>query len=275
MPRSSYYKLITMAVAALIGAMRPGECQTVAALLPRLLSNDAATRMETFDRLSKLSASQHVAVCTDKATEQVKLGLIAALKKESVEVIHGHRQLSDAEVDEYYPNLLGCVGALHDARAASVIADGLETGGIAMAGLASLGDAGVAAAIETLRQSDNAAARHAAAMVLGNMAAGKMTGPGYPARGVATISTESRQAIRAALLASAVRDKDIIVRSRSVQSLAPFADAEVRATVARLQSADTGFVFPGSTSGSRRFPVREAARRWLQQDSVRLRAKMP
>lgn len=238
--------------------------QVSASELARLKSSSDSVRWTALDRLSAMARAAGRTLCSSNSDEQVKSALMAALVIEDDRVYGSARVARAPDISEdegeYFADLIGCVAALHETRAAPVLARAIATGGGATDGLAALGEAAVSAVIPFIR-SKSELERYSAAHTLGKI---------VTRVGRARLHDSTATAIKKRLIA-ATADPSVLVRSMAVNSLFQFVnDDDVRAVVSHLATADTGTKMK---FGKREYPVRDLATRWLaHDDSVRATA---
>ncbi len=244
------------AVALCIAAGSPASAQSVALTLRQLQSDVDSVRENAFARLTILGNTGAHATCSPTASDEIARGLIRGLEKESF-FIHSKRS-SETET-EYYANLIGCVAGLRDPRAAHALVGAIDTGWGAINGILNLGDAAIPEVVAAVKTpTTRRTARSTAARTLGWFVA-----PTAPKQ----VSTASRATIRDELL-TAVTDTSALVRGAAVGSLTFFSDTAVSSAIRSAVASDTGVVI--GTKG-RWFPVRDAAKDWLHQDSLKVR----
>lgn len=236
---------------------RPVTGQSLAPMLAQLQNPIDTARINAWNRLTTFGRINHIAVCSPEAGRDVREGLIAALESEEAWIYAPYAGVrhSEDEVEDYFPDLIGCVAALHDARAVGALIRAIETGGGATNGLVALGNAAVPAVARTLAAATSSASRLSAAQTLGSMSM---------RRRELSLTDASVAAIRTGLL-SALKDSSVWVRQGAVTGLAQFTDTEVRGAMQTLATSDSGVM---TRNGKRVFPVREGASAWLVRDSV-------
>jgi hypothetical protein len=235
------------------------QAQSIAAELARMQSDVDSIRITALERLSAVARSKGVAVCSPQARAEIRQGLIAALVKEEGIVFRAQPgSLSEAEADDYFGDLVGCVAALRDPEAVPALVSAIDTGRGATNGLMILGDTVVSAILRVLQTSTSrTTSRRAAAALLGRMLA-----PSAPTR----LSVASVARVRIALLGE-LGGADPFTRSSAISSLQQFSDSDVRRAIESAAVSDTGI----QIGTERKYLVRNAARVWLQQDSLRSR----
>jgi hypothetical protein len=156
------------------------------------------------------------------------------------------------EYSNYYGDLIGCVAALRDARAATGLLGAIATGNMAIQGLAALGDVVVPGVIRASRAQGetNVVTRDAAVFTIGEMVHG-VNG--------ARLSNSATAAVREALF-PALRDEDPMVRLTALDAIVVFHDDSVRTAVDRLSRSDP---FTKTSAGRSTYPIREKAASYL------------
>jgi len=194
--------------------------------------------------------------------EEMTLALIKLLENETAAraMTSGTEQRS-----EYQADLIGAVASLRDPRALQALMANLETGGIAMRGVAALGPPALDLLANELRSGTNSA-RQAAALTLG-----RMIDPDD--KNSQTLDTPTRARIKDALL-FATHDEYFWVRIAAIDGLANSPGDDVTAALRRLAEEDP-YTRPGLPGQPPIFFVRERARAALQKRSGRAPALAP
>ena len=255
--------------AALVMAspMRVVSSQSLSPTLARLSSDDAVVRAAALEQLTARAATDRFALCSPSASNEIKASLIAALEKENI-AIHSKRWGEDE--GDFHASLIGCVAALRDNRGAHALVGAIDTGWGALYGIFDLGDAAVPEVAAALRDpTSRSTARMAAATTLGMFVGQALPKPvpGQRWVGPKPVSTASRAMIRESLIAALV-DKNPMVGSAAVTSLGAFSGDDISRAILAAAKSDSGIQFGSS---ARKFPVKEAARTWLRQDSLKIK----
>jgi hypothetical protein len=175
-----------------------------------------------------------------------RLQMIKLLEREN------HRtslQRFDEEFSEYYASLIGAVSSLEDPRAVTALIGAITTGTMATDGLAILGDAALNA-VEQVAKSSDASMRGAGLFTLTTMLR----------KHSAKLREENRVRVKSRLL-EALSDPKPELREAAINGMFDLPDPDISAAIQRLALSDTAKVV--SATGVR-FPVREAAQRWLK-----------
>ena len=252
---------VAMLTAAFLSSTgRAAGAQSIESALAKLTSGVDSVRLKSLDQLARLSATKHFVMCGPTASDEIKKALIAALENENTLIQTGER---DEAEGEFHGNLIGCVAGIRDEKSVRGLVGAIDTGWGAISGILNLGDAAVPEVETALRTSTNrTTVRAISAMTLGSFLAPTASMP---------VSANSRMSIRRALL-DAASDRHPLVRAGAIRSLATFSDAEVRRVVRADASFDTGMKIG---SEPRKYPVGNAARNWIKQDSMRSRKLIP
>jgi hypothetical protein len=245
-----------IALVVLSPAASQVAAQSLEPSLMALRSDIAATRIAGLDSLMALSRRKNFPVCSPQASRAVKTGLIAGLEKENQAANVPGGSMSEDEADEFYPNLIGCVAALHETAAVPGLLDAITTGGGAIGGLTSLGDAAVPSLLTAI-DSGAEGNRAFVLLALGKLASGE---------GGSSISAANRDAIRAHAL-TALASPNRLVKSGAITALRSYSDPEVRRAIWTLAAEASSN--HNAAVARQDFPVRAAARAWLRQDSLR------
>ncbi len=231
--------------------------QALSAALSQLQSGDYYVRKEGFYQIlhaANVGAPSNPSLrprCERLATytiehPETRVALIAVLERENMpDTAKG--MLSE---DPYYGDLIGCVAAFKDPRAANALIGAVETGWMAMDGLVALGQDAVPPLLAKLHSRDWEMARSSAASVLGLIAARSRQMP---------VDTT---AIEAGLI-KALSDQSMYVRLSSVEALSQFSNQRVRSAITSLAHTDPAVTI---RRGKRTYPVRAAAIKWVRHD---------
>jgi len=194
--------------------------------------------------------------------EEMTVALIKLLENETATwaMTGGTEQRS-----EYQADLIGAVASLRDPRALQALMANLETGGIAMAGVAAIGAPALDPLAKELRSGTNSI-RQAAALTLG-----RMIDPDDKYSPALDMPTRAR--IKDALL-FATRDEYFWVRVAAIEGLAKIPGDDVTAVLRRLAEEDP-YTRPGLAGQPPVYFVRERARAALQKRSARAPAPTP
>jgi HEAT repeats len=186
--------------------------------------------------------------------DQVAVVLIDALRRENAV---SPTSRTTEEFASYHGDLALAVGALGDKRAITVLVDILESGNIAMQGVARLGAGTALGPLTNLATEPSDPKRNAATLTLGFLL--------DPTINPEPVTADQRADIKAALIAAA-SDPNRFVRTSAVEGLSRLPDADVAGVLRRLAESD-----PYSTvdeSGAAVFPVRQAATRALLRQAA-------
>ena len=192
--------------------------------------------------------------------ERIKSTLIGALETESRYLQSQERsgQQTAEAFSDYWANLMWAVGEFRDPRAVKGLLEGVDTGSIAVDGLADLCPASADALIERARQPDRT---FRGGLIRQRESAMRALGDCLKRAQAMRSSPQALARIRAAAL-EAVGDSDPMMRESAISVLFFFRrDTEVRAKLAQVAASDSyqeGYevfrVHPGQLT------VREAAR---------------
>ena len=186
-----------------------------------------------------------------RRNDEVLTGLIDLLHLENSLGWTARPGLHPEAFSNYYGDLVGAVAALGDERAIGSLIRVINTGWMAIEGLAALGERAVPEVLKVL-DSPEGDHRRGALLTLGRIA---------ERAAQSGISGARLSEIRSALVRVA-RDTDPWVRSSAIVALRPFGDDEVRQIVQAIARTDPYSVMRG---GVEVFPVRAAARAWLEE----------
>jgi hypothetical protein len=243
------------------------SCQSAESVLARLTSINPSARSNAFGQLVGRGGAEHFAVCSPSASAEISRSLITALENENVSI---HTGQWDEDETEFYATLIGCVAALRNPRGAHALVGAIDTGWGALDAILDLSDAAVPEVAAVLKDSrSRSTARMFAASTLG-MFVGQslpLPVPGFNRPDPKPVSAASRAIIRESLLAALV-DKNPMVGSAAVTSLGAFSGDDISRAIVAAATLDSGIQFG---SGARKFPVKEAARTWLRQDSLKIK----
>jgi hypothetical protein len=269
--------VILIAVSAF--SAQKARAQSLAATLERIANSKVDTVKErALLALITIGRRDKVGICSPNASVEVRRALIAALAREN-DVVHGRvayrsatsprggSRLSESEM-EYYANLIGCVAGLRDHAALPGLLGAIGTGWGAINGVVALGEDAVPELIRFL-DTPGSLNRSSVVRALGKLVSRRpfplSTEPLPP------LSEGASGVIRTRLLL-ALRDDDIYAREAAISALTPFPDLEVRRAIEAVAERDPATsIHP--VSGAKYYPVRSAARAWLQRDSLRLPEK--
>lgn len=176
----------------------------------------------------------------------IRLQLIKLLEREN------HRtsvQEFDEEFSEYYASLIGAVSSMEDPRAVTALIGAITTGTMATDGLAVLGDAALNAVEQVARSPDR-----------NTRSAGLFTLTTMLRKHSAKLREENRVRVKARLL-EALSDPSAEMREAAINGTFDLRDPDILAVIQRMAVSDTAKVV---STGGVRFPVREAAQRWLK-----------
>jgi hypothetical protein len=188
--------------------------------------------------------------------DELKLALIQLLELENSPSRKYHREVklggydSGEEFISYHGDLIAAVAGLKDKRSLNALLGAMETGHMAMNGLAALGDDAVDAVMERFNRADQRL-RTTAAMVLS-----KMLNSG-------TIKNTAYVMKIKEVFMVAISDKDWSIRLSAIRGLARFNDPDVIALIEKVAKSDPREISWGGGRPSA-FPVREEAQRVLQ-----------
>jgi hypothetical protein len=264
-------RTFVLAVAAVCVAVGSAGAQSLAMTLAGIQSPDQKTRLRSGNQLWDYYRGHPQSVCAPSAAPDVKRQLIAALERENEWLqssapkpapVDENGNPSDGEAEsEFYATLIGCVGALKDARSVRALVGAIDTGRGATDPLLAMGEPAIKEVIKIVNDpAKDGTKRDAAIRVLGRFAG---------ATGTVRASESNRQMIRQALL-PVLNGRDDFARRQAIGSLQTFSDPELQATINRIAESDSGEVV-----GSRRvYPTRDAARQWIKADSLK-RSRRP
>jgi hypothetical protein len=192
---------------------------------------------------------------------EIRLALIDLLSTENAKVEEQNREvkktgktLTEGYIT-YYGDLIAAVAGLNDPRAMNGLVGAITTGGMADRGLAQIGPA-VLDPLMLQLQSRDVIIRAAAVRALTTL-----WQPEYRSR---FSDDGSRQRIKAALLKSAA-DEDGGVRLAAVYGLALMPDPDTIPVLKTLATSDPSRLQGQADEGGPFYPVRQAARRALDQ----------
>jgi hypothetical protein len=183
----------------------------------------------------------------------------ALLERENVRIRNG-RPLPEGYFDGYYVNVALTVARMKDPSMFRALLPSLALSDDVRVAVAGAGAAAVPTVIAMLTSDTSAVQRSAAARTLGKIAT------------AAPVTALSRREIRDALFAALHHKTDFILRKVAVESLGSFDDPELRAYIATMAREDSA-TLPGA--GGRRYPVRDAAKKWLASRGRQLAARFP
>jgi len=179
--------------------------------------------------------------------EQVRTGLIHALELET----RGLRQAHTEDYGDYVAELIAAVAALRDRRAIDVLLANIDTGNLAIGGLAALGADSVPKVLLHVHDRDvirrNATVRTLAQIVRVDNGGG--------------LNPTTLDDIKVALLGAA-RDADRFVRTSAVEGLAAIPGRDVTRALESISQSDA---YRETVAGQDVYPVRTAALKALQQ----------
>jgi hypothetical protein len=177
--------------------------------------------------------------------EVISKSLIDLLQTEDNEVATGVA-LTPLERN-FYSDVVMAVAGIHDPRSAQALLGAVDTGNMAVAAAAGLGEATLKPALTMLAAATNRDDKLDMLVVLMQMA--------YP-KNVAKLSPSSRNELRAALI-QATADKDSIVRRSGIEGLRALGDPTTIPVLEHIAQTD-----PETTGkpGALQYPIREFAK---------------
>ncbi len=193
-------------------------------------------------------------------SDAIKMSLIELLQKENavVKACTPRDPNCGEEYSNYYGDVIGAVGGLKDPRAIPALIGAMNTGGMAVQGLAEFGRAALGPVLSVFQDhKQDEQLRMGAVSALGTMIlppySKKLTDP------------ESRLKIKQALLQAAT-DESFGVRLSAVSILGALADPDAIPILERLAREDP-VILPGKPDdggdGGKFYPLRQNARRAL------------
>jgi HEAT repeat protein len=193
--------------------------------------------------------------------ETVKTALIRLLTTENARM-KSARSYTE-EYGNYFGDLLGTIGALHDRRAIDTLLDNLGTGDMATKALAGFGKDSLDRVL--MRMDDSSLLiRQSATITLSEMLDPSVHAP---------LDSAAIGRIKAALL-SALRDKSFFVQIAAIEGLTLLPGDDVTA-VLKTVAADDPFHRPTVDGRGISYPVREAAQKALSLRSGRSGRSLP
>src|ERR1017187_8925146 len=207
------------------------------------------------DRRSEFPVADGVSAIS-RADAESRLVLVQALNAlldlESNLVNSGKAPIGDESYSDYYGDVIQAVTVLRDTTSAPVLLKCINTGGMAVGTLASLGDEALSAAMNLLVSTADAETRHSLFRMFAEMAEprnlSRLTAP------------DSRSKLLNVLLDGA-RDGDPYSRLGTTPGLARFTTPEAVQTLRRLAESDP---FTSPEESAPRYLVREAASKALK-----------
>ncbi len=247
-------------IAAMLTRLRDSSWETRAEAFYEMVPNGTAS---TLDRRTDLIPSRLATLfrAHPDREEAVKLALIELLNTENavVDAQDQEYKKSRKTLSETYPNYYGdvvaTVSGLNDPRALHALVGTMATGGMADNGLARLGSDAVDPLIVKLQSSD---------VIVRAAAVRALTTLWQPKNRDKFNDEVSRRKIKEAFL-KAAGDQDGGVRLAAVYGLALIPNEDTIRLLKRLAASDPSRL-PGEADGGEPFcPVRQAARRVLDQ----------
>jgi len=178
--------------------------------------------------------------------EVISTSLIALLQSEDRLVASG-AALTPLERN-FYSDVVMAVASLHDPRSAKALLGAVDTGNMAVAAAAGLGDATLTPALAMLAAATNRDDKLDMLVVLMQMA--------YPRNFAKLTGADSKNALKQALI-QATADKDSIVRRSGIEGLRALGDPTTIPVLEHLAETD-----PETTGkpGALQYPIREFAK---------------
>jgi hypothetical protein len=252
--------LMAMSSVAALGLTAPNQVtpqEQIKAACSGLSAPDWRERQKSFNALVELGMGGKISLTAPRdgihvlmdrfpeMREVISTSLINLLQTEDNEVATG-MALTPLERN-FYSDVVMAVAGLHDPRSAKVLLGAVDTGNMAVAAAAGLGDATLKPALAMLSAATNRDDKLDMLVVLMQMA--------YP-RNLAKLSPSSKTDLRAALI-QATADKDAIVRRSGIEGLRALGDPTTIPVLEHVAQTD-----PETTGkpGALQYPIREFAK---------------